>query len=263
MRFRAPFRKILSVLTAHRRQLILDALRTDGRVVAKDLAARWNVSEDTVRRDLRDLAAEGLLQRVHGGALPASPAVADFAARSRIGGEAKQQVAALATRLVTSGQTIAIDGGTTARVLASRLPVDLRATVLTHSPTVAVELANHPTVEVVIVGGRLFKHSVVASGAAAHEAISRLSADVFFLGVTGVHPVAGLTTGDVDEAAIKRTWVGRSAETYVLGSGEKIGTASAFQVVPLSAVTAVLTDASAPQREVAALREAGVDVRQP
>ena len=251
------------MLTAHRRQLILDALRTDGRVVAKDLAARWDVSEDTVRRDLRDLAGEGLLQRVHGGALPASPAMADFAARTAIASGAKEQVARLAAALVRPGQTVAIDGGTTARALAACLPGDLRATVLTHSPTVAVELAAHPTVEVVMVGGRLFKHSVVATGAAAHEAIGRMRADVFFLGVTGIHPVAGLTTGDVDEAAVKRAWVERSGETYVLGSAEKIGTASPYEVVPLSAVTAVLSDADAPAPEVAALRAAGVDVRQP
>lgn len=249
------------MLAAQRKDLILDALRTDGRVVAKDLAVRWGVSEDTVRRDLRELAADGRLQRVHGGALPASPAVADFAARSAIATEAKAEVAARAVGLVRPGQTIALDGGTTARELARRLPADLRATVVTHSPTIAVELAHHPTVEVIVIGGRLFKHSVVAAGAAAHEAIGRVSAEVFFLGVTGVHPTAGLTTGDADEAAIKRAWVRRSAETYVLGSGEKIGAASAFEVVPLADVTAVLTDSSAPERSVAELRSAGVDVR--
>jgi DeoR/GlpR family transcriptional regulator of sugar metabolism len=101
---------------------------------------------------------------------------------------------------------------------------------------------------------------VVASGAAAHEAIGRISADAFFLGVTGIHPTAGLTTGDADEAAIKRAWSERSADTFVLGSGEKIGAASAFEVVPLAAVTAVLTDSAAPDREVEELRSAGVDV---
>ena len=95
------------------------------------------------------------------------------------------------------------------------------------------------------------------------EAIGRVTLDAFFLGVTGVHPVAGLTTGDADEAAVKRAWVRRAADTYVLGSGEKIGTASPFEVVPLSAVTAVLTDGGAPERGVRELREAGVDVRQP
>lgn len=249
------------MLAAQRKELILDTLRTDGRVVAKELAARLELSEDTIRRDLRELATDGLLHRVHGGALPASPAVADFTTRTAIGTGAKAEVAAMAAGLVRPGQTVAIDGGTTARELARRLPPDLRATVVTHSPTIAVELATHPSVEVIIIGGRLFKHSVVASGAIAHEAIGRVSADVFFLGVTGIHPAAGLTTGDAEEAAIKRAWTERSAETYVLGSGEKIGAASSFEVVPLAAVTAVLTDAGAPERGVAELRAAGVDVR--
>lgn len=250
------------MLAAQRKDLILATLRADGRVVAKDLAAELDLSEDTIRRDLRELAAEGRLHRVHGGALPASPAVADFAVRTGISTGAKVEVGRLAAGLVRPGQTVAVDGGTTALQLVRHLPADLAATVVTHSPTIAVELATHPTVEVIIVGGRLFKHSVVASGAAAHEAIGRISADVFFLGVTGIHPTAGLTTGDADEAAIKRAWSERSAETYVLGSAEKIGAASAFEVLPLDAVTAVLTDAAAPERAVEELRAAGVVVRQ-
>jgi DeoR/GlpR family transcriptional regulator of sugar metabolism len=250
------------VLAAQRRDLILATLRAEGRIVAKDLAAELDLSEDTIRRDLRELAAEGRLHRVHGGALPASPAVADFSVRTGISAEAKTEVGRLAAGLVRTGQTIAVDGGTTALQLVRQLPRDLEATVVTHSPTIAVELASHPTVEVLIVGGRLFKHSVVASGASAHEAIGRISADVFFLGVTGIHPTAGLTTGDADEAAIKRAWARRSAETYVLGSGEKIGAASAFEVLPLDAVTAVLTDSAAPKRGVEELGTAGVRVLQ-
>ena len=90
-----------------------------------------------------------------------------------------------------------------------------------------------------------------------------MSVDAFFMGVTGIHPEAGLTTGDADEAAIKRAWSQRAAETFVLGSAEKIGAASPFEVVPLASVTAVLTDGSAPDRGVAELRAAGVEVRQP
>ncbi len=251
------------MLAAQRRDLILATLRAEGRVVAKDLAAELDLSEDTIRRDLRELAAEGRLHRVHGGALPASPAVADFSVRTGISTDAKIEVGRLAASLVRAGQTIAVDGGTTALQLVRRLPRDLAATVVTHSPTIAVELASHPTVEVLIVGGRLFKHSVVASGASAHEAIGRISADVFFLGVTGIHPTAGLTTGDADEAAIKRAWALRSAETYVLGSGEKIGAASAFEVLPLDAVTAVLTDSAAPTRGLDELEAAGVRVLRP
>ena len=251
------------MLSAQRKDLILDTLREQGRVVAKELAARLELSEDTIRRDLRELAAEGRLHRVYGGALPASPAMADFPARAEIGHAAKAEVGRLAAGLVRPGQTVALDGGTTALQVARHLPADLRATVVTHSPTIAVELANHPSVEVVIIGGRLFKHSVVATGAAAHEAIAQVSVEVFFMGVTGIQPETGLTTGDADEAAIKRAWSRRAAETYVLGTAEKLGAASPFEVVPLSAVTAVLTDTSAPARAVGELRDAGVDVRQP
>jgi DeoR/GlpR family transcriptional regulator of sugar metabolism len=250
------------VLAAQRKDLILTTLRTEGRVVAKELAAELELSEDTIRRDLRELAADGRLHRVHGGALPASPAIADFGVRTGIRQDAKAEVGRLAAGLVRPGQTVVLDGGTTALQLARHLAPDLRATVVTHSPTIAVELATHPTVEVIIVGGRLFKHSVVASGAAAHEAIGRVSADAFFMGVTGIHPTAGLTTGDADEAVIKRAWSERSGETFVLGSGEKIGTASAFEVLPLDQVTAVLTDKEAPRRGVADLRDAGIEVVQ-
>ena len=251
------------MLTAQRKSLILELLRRDGRVVAKELAATLDLSEDTIRRDLRELAAEGRLQRVHGGALPASPAIADFTVRTGIAQQAKAAVATLAAGLIRNGQTIAIDGGTTALELARRLPANLVATVVTHSPTIAVELATHPTVEVVIIGGRLFKHSVVAAGALAHEAIGLVAVDAFFMGVTGVHPSAGLTTGDADEAAIKRALSARAAETFVLASAEKIGAASPFTVVPLQEVAAVITDPGAPDREIAELREVGVTVIQP
>jgi len=109
------------------------------------------------------------------------------------------------------------------------------------SPTIAVELATHPTVEVIIVGGRLFKHSVVASGAAAAEAAAQVTADLFLMGVTGVRPDTGLTTGDVDEAAMKRALSRRAAQTWVMASEEKIGAASPFRVLRLDEVAGIVT----------------------
>ena len=106
--------------------------------------------------------------------------------------------------MVRPGQVVFVDGGTTAVQLARHLPRELEATVVTHSPSVAVELVEHPGVAVELIGGRLFKHSVVAVGAAAIEAIARIRADTYFMGVTGVHPEVGLTTGDPEEAAVKR-----------------------------------------------------------
>jgi DeoR/GlpR family transcriptional regulator of sugar metabolism len=241
------------MLAAQRRDLLLQRLHTDGRIIAKDLAAELGVSEDSVRRDLRELAAAGLCQRVYGGALPASPAIVDYAARQDVAVSGKQRVAAAAATLVEPGGTVILDGGTTALAVVHALPVDLRATVVTHSPTVASALAGHANVDVYLIGGRLFKHSMVACGAAAVEAARGLHADVFLLGVTGVHSEAGLTTGDADEAAMKRALARQAADTYVLASSEKIGTASRFAVLPLSDIAGVITDATADDPAVAAL----------
>jgi DeoR/GlpR family transcriptional regulator of sugar metabolism len=230
------------MLAAQRRDLLLARLRTDGRLVAKDLARELAISEDSIRRDLRDLAAAGLCQRVYGGALPASPAIGDYAARTTISVPSKQSVAECAASLIRPGSTAIIDGGTTALAVARALSPDLRATVVTHSPVIAAALVEHTEVEVVIIGGRLFKHSAVTSGAAAAEAAERVHADLFLMGVTGVHPDAGLTTGDADEAAMKRILAGRAADTYVLASAEKLGAASRFTVLPLAEVAGIITD---------------------
>jgi DeoR/GlpR family transcriptional regulator of sugar metabolism len=247
------------VLTSQRKTAILDVLGRDGSVVAKDLAVTWGISEDTVRRDLRELAAEGLLQRVHGGALPISPAAGDFETRRSVATAEKQIVARLAANLISDGQTVFIDGGTTAQALCRALPRNLRATIITHSPTIAVELTAYPTVEVFVIGGRVYPHSVVMTGAIAAEQITAVSADVFFMGVSGVHHQAGLTTGDAEEAAIKRAISRRSSETYVLASSEKLGAASAFRVVDFADVTAAITDTT-DTRTLRPLRKAGLEV---
>lgn len=248
------------MLAAERRAYLLDVLARDGKVVAKRVAADLGLSEDSVRRDLRELAAEGLCQRVYGGALPASPAVVDYGARRSVAPESKLRVAVAAAALVPADAAVILDGGTTALALARALPVDLRCTVITHSPTVAAALVEHPLAEVFVLGGRLFKHSAVACGAAAVEAAQQVSADLCFLGVTGIHPEQGLTTGDADEAAMKRALAARAAETYVLGSAEKVGAASHYRVIGLEEVAGVITDAPADHPVLEQLTERGVTV---
>ena len=250
------------MLPAQRRDVLLAQLSEDGRIVVKELAPRLGVTEDSLRRDLRELASAGLCQRVYGGALPVSPATADYATRQDVALQSKRNVAARAAGLITSGSTVILDGGTTTLEVARRLPVELEATVVTHSPTVAAALVEHPSVEIFLIGGRIFKHSAVASGAAAVEAAAAVNADLFLLGVTGIHPEAGLTTGDSDEAAMKRALARRAADTYVLGSTEKIGTASRFAVLPLEEVAGLVTDADPNHPTVQELRRRNVPILQ-
>jgi len=248
------------MLSAQRKTLLLERLQVDGRVVAKDLAVELDLSEDSIRRDLRELAAAGLCQRVYGGALPASRALADYTARQMVEPDSKRRVAQRAAELVEPGMSVILDGGTTTLAVVNALPDTLACTVITHSPTIATALVNHPAIEVLIIGGKLYKHSAVTCGAAAVEAAQAFSADLFFLGVTGVHPRAGLTTGDADEAAMKRALSARAADTWALASVEKMGAASPYLVLRTDRVAGIITDSKRTSTTVTELLSQGVTV---
>jgi DeoR/GlpR family transcriptional regulator of sugar metabolism len=248
------------MLGPQRKEYLLKMLAETGQVIAKSVSRELGLSEDTIRRDLRELASEGRLQRVHGGALPSSPAVVDFAGRQQLASEAKVAIGRAAAKMVRPGQVIILDGGTTTLQLARHLPPDLKATIVTHSPTIAVALVEHPTVEVILIGGRLFKHSVVAVGSAASEAIARIRADIYFMGVTGIHPQAGLSTGDLEESNIKRALSASAAETYVLISAEKLNAASPYVIAALTEVDGIIVEPGIPAESLEPYRRAGLTV---
>ncbi|CAH2789693.1 MAG: Transcriptional regulator [uncultured Caballeronia sp.] len=250
------------MLTSQRKKAILDALARDGQVFATELSASFGVSEDTVRRDLRELASEGLLQRVHGGALlPASPAIAPFTHREAMESDAKRRIARKAAEMIAPGQVVIVDGGTTSALLVRQLPANLSATIVTHSPSVAVALAEHASLEVVLIGGRLYKHSIVTVGAAAVEAMSHIHADIYFMGVTGVHPTtASLTTGDFEEAHIKRALAARAAETVVLASAAKLNAASAYRIGGIELAQTIIVEDAADAKLVEPIERAGITV---
>jgi DeoR/GlpR family transcriptional regulator of sugar metabolism len=246
------------MLTSQRKNVLMEVLRRDGQIVATQISAELGVSEDTIRRDLRELAKEGLLQRVHGGALPTSPALGDFAARQRIATDDKAAIGRAAAALVQPGQVVFVDGGTTCAQLVRALPRQLRATVVTHSPSIAMELMEHPDIEVIMLGGRLFRHSIVGVGAATLEAIAQIRADTFFLGVTSLHPELGLSTGDYEEACVKRALCRAAAETIVLASPEKLATASPYRIVGLSEIAGIVLPAATPADIMQPYRDLGI-----
>jgi DeoR/GlpR family transcriptional regulator of sugar metabolism len=247
------------MLTQQRKQHLLDILRRDRRIVAKEAALDLGLSEDTIRRDLRELARDGLLQRVHGGALPASRAVERLSTRGSISRLEKAAIGRAAAGLIRPGQVVFLDGGTTTVQLARCLDRELGATIVTHSPTVAVELMEH-AVDVQVIGGRLFKHSMVSVGAAAVDAIRRVRPDAFFMGATGIHAEVGLSTGDPEEAMIKRAIAEASAEVVVLASPEKLGTASPFIIAPASIMTTMIVPDAVPPSDLDPFRALGVDI---
>jgi len=248
------------VLTSQRKRLILDRLARDGQVVAKKLSHELALSEDTIRRDLRELAAEGLLLRVHGGALPVSPTAVPIAERRSLSRDAKSALGKAGAAMIRDGMTVVFDGGTSNLEIIRHLPAQARFTAITHSPTIAVALEDRPDVDVVIIGGKLFRHSMVATGALAAEAIARIRADLFFLGVTGVHAGEGLTTGDMEEAAIKRQLMSASAETAVLATSDKLGAVSPFRIGGIGEISTLIVEGEAAEERIAAFAGSGVSI---
>jgi DeoR/GlpR family transcriptional regulator of sugar metabolism len=248
------------MLTDERRALILDRLGTQGRVLAADLSDELAVSADTIRRDLRELDDAGLLRRVHGGALPRHGDASPFAARARRAPEAKASIARRAAECVHDGQVVVLDGGTTTLELARALREDLSASIITTSPPIALALADHPGLEVTVVGGTLRPSALVTVGATAIEAFRLIRADLVFLGVCGVHPEIGVTTEDLEERHVKAAMIDGAAEVVALADHDKLGTAMPIVVAPLSAVTQLVTDAAADDAALAPYRALGIEV---
>src|ERR1700722_16049336 len=248
------------MLTRQRKELLLTRLAAEGQIIAKDLSHELGLSEDTIRRDLRELAREGKLQRVHGGALPASAAVGDLQIREQVSPKDKIELGGMGASMIRPNQVVILDGGTTALQVARQLAPNLRATIVTHSPTVGVEAAKHQYGDIIMFGGPLFRLSMVNVGAAVIDAASRLRADIYFMGVTGVHPKAGLSTGDAEEAAVKRALHERAAETIVLASSEKLMAASPFLVTSLKEISLLVVPPKTQDRVVRELQAGGVKV---
>jgi DeoR/GlpR family transcriptional regulator of sugar metabolism len=248
------------MLTDERRSLILDRLRTQGRVLAADLTAELDVSSDTIRRDLRELDDAGLLRRVHGGALPRYGDASPFATRARRAPEAKASIARRAAECVHDGQVVVLDGGTTTLELARALRDDLRASVITTSPPIAMALADHPGLEVTVIGGSLRPNALVTVGAAAIDALRVIRADVVFLGVCGLHPEIGVTTEDLEERHVKAAMIDGAAEVVALADHDKLGTAMPAVVAPMTAVTLLVTDAEVSDRALKPYLALGIEV---
>lgn len=155
-----------------------------------------------------------------------------------------------------------LDAGTTTLEVARALRHDLHAKVVTTSPplALALALAEHPNIEITIVGGMLRNASLETVGAATVDALRLIRADIVFLGVCGFHPEIGVTTDDLEERHVKAAMIEGAAEVVALADHDKLGTAMAMVVAPLSAVTQLVTDAEADDAMLAPYRALGIEV---
>ena len=232
------------MLPSQRRQAILAAVRAEDAAAADDLARQFDVSVETIRRDLRALHSEGLLERVYGGATRPSGRSDEgsFTARSSRNVDLKRAIAALAASLVEPDDTIVIDVGTTALEVARMLPAAFRGRVLTNSVAAAMALGDRPGIDLLLCGGQVRAGDGACSGAHAEAFFDEFYADKAFLGSGGVHAAAGLTDYYPPEVVVRRTIIAHTASSYVLADSSKLGTIAVHRVCALDSITAVVTD---------------------
>lgn len=225
-----------------RRRALVDQLRSEGRIDASTAAAALSTSVETIRKDLIALEAQGLAQRVHGGAIPlhASTFEPDVATRVTEMPH-KKRIAAAALEHVPFGGSIFIDAGSTTGLFADLIPAGRALTVFTNTLTVASALAVRPSVECSTLGGRVRGTTLAEVGAWAMRTLSELRVDVAFVGTNAVSAHRGLSTPDPDEAGIKRLMIESAAQCVLLADHTKFGQESLVQYASLTDIDVVIT----------------------
>jgi DeoR family fructose operon transcriptional repressor len=247
-----------------RQQAIARLVNQRGRMSVNQLAQEYDVTTETVRRDLSSLERMGLVRRVHGGVVPPSSISlieSGIRERDQVNTETKERIARGALeQLPTEGGTVLLDAGSTTVRLAMLFPPDLRLTVITHAVPIAARLAGLRHIDLHLLPGRVRRTTQAAVGAETVEALSHLRVDVSFVGTNGITAGHGLTTPDPDEAAVKRGLVESGRRIVVLADASKFGIETAVRFASAAEVDVLVTDAEASATERRALAKAGVEV---
>ena len=248
------------MLTLDRRRELLQLIRVRGTGNVTELAGTLGVSPSTVRRDLNDLHAHGLLARVHGGATMTGEPEPSPVVRSVAAGEQKRRIGAYAAGLVTDGSTILVTGGTTTEAMLPYLADRRDVTVITNALTIAWQLARFAAVEVVVLGGLLRKGELSLLGHLTVAALRELSPEQVFTGVFGIDAEAGITGAHVREAETDREIIARARRLVVLADAVKIGRIGPARLAAADRVHTLITDEGADPAVVADLSALGVAI---
>lgn len=245
-----------------RQQAILGLARADGRVDVNGLADRFEVTPETIRRDLTSLERRGLLSRVHGGAIPVERLTMELAVDQRFNLNAaqKDRIAKAALDQLPEGGSIIIDAGTTTVRFADLLPADRSFTVVTHGLPIAGLLAERPNITLHLIGGQVRPGTLAAVGSWAEREYGGVFADVAFAGTNGLSATRGLTTPDIAEAAVKRALMRSARRTVVLADHSKFGRDDFAHVADLSEVDTIITDSEVDAEMARDIEDAGPEV---
>ncbi|MGC4109039.1 MAG: DeoR/GlpR family DNA-binding transcription regulator [Nocardioides sp.] len=247
-----------------RQQAIARLVNQRGRMSVNQLAREYDVTTETVRRDLSALERMGLVRRVHGGVVPPSSLSlieAGLRERDLVNTETKERIARAALDLLPpSSGTVILDAGTTTSRLASLLPPDHPLTVVTHAVPIAARLAGQRHLDLHLLPGRVRRTTQAAVGADTVAALSHVRVDVTFVGTNGVTPEHGLTTPDPDEAAVKRALIASGRQVVALADASKFGIETAVRFASPGEIDVLVTDSALSNADRRALAKAGVEV---
>ncbi|KFG08870.1 MULTISPECIES: DeoR/GlpR family DNA-binding transcription regulator [Streptomyces] len=245
-----------------RQQEILRLARDGGRVDVVSLAEQFQVTAETIRRDLKALDRAGLVQRVHGGAIPAGRLdfEPDLAEREGTAADQKDRIAQAALAELPDDGTIVLDAGTTIARLAAAIPLEAALTAVTHSLPIAARLADHPGIQLHLVGGRVRHRTRAAVDAWALRAYGEIRADVLFVAANGFSVDRGLTTPDLAEAAVKRAAVAAARRVVLLADSSKHGQEHFARFGDLTDVDLLITDSGLSVEDALTIERKGTEV---
>ncbi len=247
-----------------RQQAMAGIIARDRRLSVSTVAESFGVTTETVRRDLAILEQQGLIHRVHGGAVPADALTTVELAvteRDKTASEQKDRIARAALdQLPGDGGSILLDSGTTTGRLAMLLPRDRRLTLFTNTASIAMKVAGHPSIDLHLLGGRVRATTQAAVGPSTVAALDNLRVDVSFLGTNGLTVEHGLSTPDADEAAVKAAMIRAGRRVVVLADSRKLGHESLVRFGTCDRIDAVVTDDGVADADVTALEALDIDV---
>ncbi|MBT32773.1 MAG: DeoR family transcriptional regulator [Thalassobius sp.] len=244
------------MLKEERHSAILNEIRLHNRVLLTDLSNLLMVSEDTVRRDLKELDKQGLIKKVHGGAISTG-----YHSHDQIyAHDSKVTIARKAINLLKSGQVILITGGTTNYELARMIPKKLNATFITPSLSTAMQLLSHRNIEVIFLGGKLSNEGKIALGGSVINALTEIKADICFLGTGYLDTQHGLTEFDWEVVQIKKAMIKSSTKVVSLAISEKLDSFQRYRVCDIQHITTLITELDKNDEKFTPYKQMGVEI---
>jgi DeoR/GlpR family transcriptional regulator of sugar metabolism len=231
-----------NMLKKERQAFILHQVNLHNRVLSSLLTQEIHVSEDTIRRDLQELADEGKIIKVHGGALSHSFNEVSWPSNSVYLQDQKKIIAEKAASLISNGMFVLTSGGTTIIEMARALPPQLKATFVSGSMPAILEYMQHPNIDVILIGDRVSKNSKITIGAEAITKIKQIKADLCFLGINAIDIKHGITDNDWDVVQLKKAMVESSQKIVCLTIAEKINTLQPIHVCDISQIDILITE---------------------